>query len=209
MQAESWGRGVALLITEHRSCAALACCAPCCWLIRGGTRLLLDTDVPGGWDPHVSSYVLPGVPVSDVNLETQPPEGQAVEGASLVLVCSVGEGTGTVAFSWHREGEPRSLESRRARSQSAEMRVAAVSGRQAGTYYCAANNGYGSRRSQRVAVTVRGEWAPVTRRSRGPTPRLSRGGVAEGAGRPLPLPLLFPLPLPLPAAGSARQAAPD
>ncbi|XP_016021691.2 Fc receptor-like protein 3 [Rousettus aegyptiacus] len=95
------------------------------------------------------------VPVSDVNLETQPPEGQAVEGASLVLVCSVGEGTGTVAFSWHREGEPRSLESRRARSQSAEMRVAAVSGRQAGTYYCAANNGYGARRSQRVAVTVR------------------------------------------------------
>ncbi|XP_039723165.1 Fc receptor-like protein 3 isoform X2 [Pteropus medius] len=95
------------------------------------------------------------VPVSDVNLEIQPPKGQAAEGASLVLVCSVGKGTGTVTFSWHREGEERSLESRRVRSQSAETRVAAERGHEAGTYYCAADNGYGSRLSQRVVVTVR------------------------------------------------------
>lgn len=101
--------------------------------------------------------------MSDVNLEIQPPEGQVVEGASLVLVCSVGKGTGTVTFSWHREGEDRSLESRRVRSQSAEMQVAAVRRHQAGTYYCKANNGYSSHLSQRVAVTVRGESAPAPR----------------------------------------------
>lgn len=168
MRAESWGGGVAHLTIKHRSlCAAYLRPWPAVpaavGLLVAAPGCSLTLKSPGGWDPHVSSYVLPGVPVSDVNLEIQPPKGQAAEGASLVLVCSVGKGTGTVTFSWHREGEERSLESRRVRSQSAETRVAAERGHEAGTYYCAADNGYGSRLSQRVVVTVRGESAPVPR----------------------------------------------
>lgn len=94
--------------------------------------------------------------MSGVQLETRPPSGQLTEGDNLVLVCSVAEGTGTVTFSWHREGTV-SLGSRTQRSRAAELQLPRVGEQDAGSYSCAASNTHGPVSSPRVSVTVRRE----------------------------------------------------
>ncbi|KAM5200645.1 Fc receptor-like protein 3 isoform 2-T2 [Hipposideros larvatus] len=100
------------------------------------------------------------VPVSEVNLEIQPRGGRLIEGETLVLICSVAKGTGTVTFSWHREGTRRSLGSKTKRSLSAELLVPSVKTYNAGRYYCSADNAHGPILSQRVNVTLT---VPVSR----------------------------------------------
>ncbi|XP_025716389.1 Fc receptor-like protein 3 isoform X4 [Callorhinus ursinus] len=100
------------------------------------------------------------IPVSDVNLEIQSPGGQLIEGKDLVLICSVAKGTGTVTFSWHREGTERRLGRKIQRALSAELQIAAVRGQDAGRYYCSADNLYGPILSKRIRVTLR---SPVSR----------------------------------------------
>uniref|UniRef100_A0A8C3WRP8 Fc receptor like 4 n=1 Tax=Catagonus wagneri TaxID=51154 RepID=A0A8C3WRP8_9CETA len=95
------------------------------------------------------------IPVSGVLLETQPQGGRAVEGETLVLVCSVAEGTGDTTFSWYREGMEESLGRKRRRSQRAELEIPVVWESQAGLYYCTADNGHGLIQSEAVNVTVR------------------------------------------------------
>ncbi|XP_032701526.1 Fc receptor-like protein 3 isoform X2 [Lontra canadensis] len=95
------------------------------------------------------------IPVSDVNLEIQPPEGQLIEGGDMVLICSVAKGTGTIAFSWHREGTERSLGRKMIRAMSAELRIVAVREQDAGRYYCSADNIQGPILSKRIRVTPR------------------------------------------------------
>ncbi|XP_034523257.1 Fc receptor-like protein 3 isoform X5 [Ailuropoda melanoleuca] len=95
------------------------------------------------------------IPVSDVNLEIQPPGGQLIEGEDLALICSVAKGTGTVTFSWHREGTERSLGRKTQRALSAELRIAAVRQQDAGRYYCAADNMHGPILSRRIRVNPR------------------------------------------------------
>ncbi|XP_045640577.1 Fc receptor-like protein 3 [Ursus americanus] len=95
------------------------------------------------------------IPVSDVNLKIQPPGGQLIEGEDLVLICSVAKGTGTVTFSWHREGTERSLGRKTQRALSAELRIAAVREQDAGRYYCAADNMHGPILSRWIRVTPR------------------------------------------------------
>nr|XP_035925701.1 Fc receptor-like protein 3 isoform X1 [Halichoerus grypus] len=95
------------------------------------------------------------IPVSDVNLEIQPRGGQLIEGEDLVLICSVAKGTGTVTFSWHREGTERSLGRKIQHALSAELRIAAVREQDAGRYYCSADNFYGPILSKRIRVTLR------------------------------------------------------
>lgn len=104
----------------------------------------------------MSPYVLPRIPVSDVNLEIQPRAGKLIEGENLVLICSVAKGTGTVTFSWHREGT-RSLGRKAQRSLSAERQVLSVKMHDAGRYYCSADNMHGPILSQWVSVTLAGE----------------------------------------------------
>ncbi|XP_039074401.1 Fc receptor-like protein 3 isoform X2 [Hyaena hyaena] len=100
------------------------------------------------------------IPVSDVNLETEPPVGQLIEGEDLVLICSAAEGTGTVMFSWHREGLERSLGRKTRRALSAELRIASMREQNAGRYYCAADNMDGPILSKRIRITLR---IPVSR----------------------------------------------
>ncbi|XP_059001096.1 Fc receptor-like protein 3 isoform X1 [Mustela lutreola] len=95
------------------------------------------------------------IPVSDVNLEIQPPGDQLIEGGDMVLICSVAKGTGTIAFSWHREGTKRSLGRKMVRALSAELRIAAVREQDAGRYYCSADNIQGPILSKRIRVTPR------------------------------------------------------
>ncbi|XP_057602565.1 Fc receptor-like protein 3 [Hippopotamus amphibius kiboko] len=95
------------------------------------------------------------VPVSDVNLEIQPPEGQLIEGGNLLLICSVAKGTGPVTFSWYKEGTVRSLGTKTQRSLSAELQILRVKERDAGRYYCAADNIHGPILSRLIRVTVR------------------------------------------------------
>ena len=90
-------------------------------------------------------------------LETQPQGGQALAGEPLVLVCSVAEGTGDIAFSWHREDTGEHLGRKQQRSQRAELEIPAVGGSHMGRYYCTADNGHGLARSGALNVTVRGE----------------------------------------------------
>ncbi|XP_069856124.1 Fc receptor-like protein 2 [Dipodomys merriami] len=95
------------------------------------------------------------IPVSQVSMEIQPPGGQAVEGESLVLVCSMAEGTGYTTFSWHRENMKESLGRKTERSQRAELEIPAIRESQAGGYYCTADNSYGPVHSEVVTITVR------------------------------------------------------
>lgn len=96
--------------------------------------------------------------MSDVNLKIQPPGGQLIEGEDLVLICSVAKGTGTVTFSWHREGTERSLGRKTQRALSAELRIAAVREQDAGRYYCAADNMHGPILSRWIRVTPRSKF---------------------------------------------------
>nr|XP_003937926.2 Fc receptor-like protein 3 [Saimiri boliviensis boliviensis] len=100
------------------------------------------------------------VPVSNVNLEIQPAGGQLIEGENMVLICSVAQGSGNVTFSWHREGTVRSLGRKTQRSLLAELQVPTVKERDAGRYYCAADNFHGPILSTWIRVTVR---IPVSR----------------------------------------------
>ncbi|XP_033053214.1 Fc receptor-like protein 3 isoform X2 [Trachypithecus francoisi] len=95
------------------------------------------------------------VPVSNVNLEIQPTGGQLIEGENMVLICSVAQGSGTVTFSWHKEGRVRSLGRKTQRSLLAELHVLMVKESDAGRYYCAADNVHGPILSTLIQVTVR------------------------------------------------------
>uniref|UniRef100_A0A8D1VWK9 Ig-like domain-containing protein n=1 Tax=Sus scrofa TaxID=9823 RepID=A0A8D1VWK9_PIG len=94
------------------------------------------------------------IPVSGALLETQPQGGQAVEGETLVLVCSVAEGTGDTTFSWYREDMEESLGRKSQRSQRAELEIPVIWESHAGFYYCTADNGHGFIQSEAVNVTV-------------------------------------------------------
>ncbi|XP_038527671.1 Fc receptor-like protein 2 isoform X1 [Canis lupus baileyi] len=107
-----------------------------------------------------SHVLVQSVPVSGVLLDTQPQGGQALAGEPLVLVCSVAEGTGDIAFSWHREDTGEHLGRKQQRSQRAELEIPAVGGSHMGRYYCTADNGHGLARSGALNVTVR---APASR----------------------------------------------
>lgn len=96
--------------------------------------------------------------MSDVNLEIQPPGDQLIEGGDMVLICSVAKGTGTIAFSWHREGTERSLGRKMVRALSAELRIAAVREQDAGRYYCSADNIQGPILSKRIRVTPKSKF---------------------------------------------------
>lgn len=98
-----------------------------------------------------------GVPVSNATLETQAPGGQVIEGRTLVLLCSVAEGSGNITFSWHREAAGTSLGRKTQPSLRAELEIAAVRERDAGQYYCGADNGHGAIWSKMVTVPVRSE----------------------------------------------------
>ncbi|XP_036872649.2 Fc receptor-like protein 2 isoform X3 [Manis javanica] len=99
---------------------------------------------------HVQS-----IPVSNATLETQAPGGQVIEGRTLVLLCSVAEGSGNITFSWHREAAGTSLGRKTQPSLQAELEIAAVRERDAGQYYCRADNGHGAIWSKMVTVPVR------------------------------------------------------
>ncbi|XP_058557525.1 Fc receptor-like protein 3 isoform X1 [Neofelis nebulosa] len=119
------------------------------------------------------------VPVSDVNLETQPPVGQLIEGEDLVLICSVAAGTGTVTFSWHREGSERSLGRKTQNALSAELRIASVREQDAGRYYCAADNLDGPVLSKRIRITPRVPVSPPVLTIRRPRSQAVEGDVVE------------------------------
>ncbi|XP_042782272.1 Fc receptor-like protein 3 isoform X3 [Panthera leo] len=119
------------------------------------------------------------VPVSDVNLETQPPVGQLIEGEDLVLICSVAAGTGTVTFSWHREGSERSLGRKTQNALSAELRIASVREQDAGRYYCAADNLDGPVLSKRIRITPRVPASRPVLTVRTPRAQAVEGDVVE------------------------------
>ncbi|VFV30695.1 Hypothetical predicted protein [Lynx pardinus] len=119
------------------------------------------------------------VPVSDVNLEMQPPVGQLIEGEDLVLICSVAAGTGTVTFSWHREGSERSLGRKTQNALSAELRIASVREQDAGRYYCAADNMDGPVLSKRIRITLRVPVSPPVLTVRTPRAQAVEGDVVE------------------------------
>uniref|UniRef100_A0A5F9DQR0 Fc receptor like 4 n=1 Tax=Oryctolagus cuniculus TaxID=9986 RepID=A0A5F9DQR0_RABIT len=96
------------------------------------------------------------IPVSQVSIEIQPPDGQAVEGEKLVLVCSVAEGTGETTFSWHKENTKQHVGQKTQRSQTAELEIPNIRESHSGRYYCTADNSYGPVQSGMVNITVRG-----------------------------------------------------
>ncbi|XP_078211311.1 Fc receptor-like protein 4 [Callithrix jacchus] len=95
------------------------------------------------------------IPVSGVLLESQPSGGQAVEGETLVLICSMAEGTGDTTFSWYREDKQESLGRKIQRSPRAELELPTIRESHAGGYYCTADNSYGPVWSAVLNVTVR------------------------------------------------------
>ncbi|KAL1777781.1 hypothetical protein HispidOSU_010483 [Sigmodon hispidus] len=102
------------------------------------------------------SYVaVERIPVSQVSMEIQSPSGWVVEGQTLVLVCSVANGTGLITYSWHREDTKQSVGRKSQRSQRAELEITPVMESHAGGYYCTADNTYGLVQSAVVNITVK------------------------------------------------------
>ncbi|XP_068919019.1 Fc receptor-like protein 2 [Petaurus breviceps papuanus] len=95
------------------------------------------------------------IPVSGIHMEMQPPEGQVTEGQSLILLCSVAEGTGDITFSWHKDSTGRVLKKKTQRLLMAEFKILAVRESEAGTYYCEADNTNSPLRSRPVSVSVK------------------------------------------------------
>ncbi|XP_038398831.1 Fc receptor-like protein 2 isoform X2 [Canis lupus familiaris] len=102
-----------------------------------------------------SQILVQRVPVSNVSLDIWAPKGMVIEGESLVLLCSVAEGTGNITFSWHREDTGTSVGRKTQRSLSAEMEVPAVQESDAGRYYCRADNGHEPIQSKVLSICVR------------------------------------------------------
>ncbi|XP_037681571.1 Fc receptor-like protein 1 isoform X2 [Choloepus didactylus] len=126
-----------------------------------------------------ASLRLTGVPVSDVNLETRPPEGQVMEGKKLILVCSVAKGTGDITFLWYKGALGLNLGTKTQRSLTAEFEIPTARQSDAERYYCAADNGYGLSLSGLVSITVR---IPVSRpvlTLRAPMAQAMVGDMAE------------------------------
>ncbi|XP_043859148.1 Fc receptor-like protein 4 [Dromiciops gliroides] len=94
------------------------------------------------------------IPISGVHMEMQPHEGHVMEGQKLVLLCSVAEGSGTIIFSWHREGTEAILGKKIQRSLVAEFVFSAVRESDAGKYYCTADNNSSLIPSSSVNITV-------------------------------------------------------
>ncbi|KAM5150033.1 LOW QUALITY PROTEIN: Fc receptor-like protein 3 [Callospermophilus lateralis] len=126
---------------------------------------------------RVSHMLVQRIPVSDVNLEIQPPGGQLIEGEHLVLICSVAAGTGNITFSWHKEGT--SLGRKTQSSLLAELRVPAVQKRDTGRYYCAADNNHVPILSKRITVTVRSLVSQPVLTLRAPRAQAVVGDVVE------------------------------
>ncbi|XP_014692369.3 Fc receptor-like protein 3 isoform X1 [Equus asinus] len=126
-----------------------------------------------------SQILVQRVPVSDVNLEIQPSGGQLIEGENLVLICSVAKGTGTITFSWHREGTIRILGRKTQRSLSAELRIPTVKESDAGRYYCAADNIHGPILSKLTMVTLRIPMSRPVLTIRAPRAQAVVGDVVE------------------------------
>ncbi|XP_043860561.1 Fc receptor-like protein 2 isoform X3 [Dromiciops gliroides] len=95
------------------------------------------------------------IPISGILMETQPSEGQVIEGEKLVLTCSVSQGTGNITFSWHREGINASLGRKTQCSLEEKLVLSAVNESDAGKYYCTADNKISAMSSLRVNVTVK------------------------------------------------------
>uniref|UniRef100_H0WRR1 Ig-like domain-containing protein n=1 Tax=Otolemur garnettii TaxID=30611 RepID=H0WRR1_OTOGA len=95
------------------------------------------------------------IPVSNVSLETLVPGGQAVEGETLDLLCSVADATGNITFSWHRQTTGARVGKKTQHALTAELRIPAVQESNSGGYYCTADNGYGPIQSKAVTVPVR------------------------------------------------------
>lgn len=106
------------------------------------------------WKPvcFLSPPHLVGVPISGVSLDVQPHEGQVMEGQRLVLSCSVAAGTGSISFSWHREGSAEVL------GRGTRYEIPSAQRDDDGHYYCVASNGGVPAQSPRLRVTVVGEW---------------------------------------------------
>ncbi|XP_068518988.1 Fc receptor-like protein 4 isoform X4 [Anas acuta] len=90
------------------------------------------------------------VPISGVSLDAQPHEGQVMEGQRLVLSCSVAAGTGSISFSWHREGSAEVL------GRGTRYEIPSAQRDDDGHYYCVASNGGVPAQSPRLQVTVVG-----------------------------------------------------
>ncbi|XP_007172077.2 Fc receptor-like protein 1 [Balaenoptera acutorostrata] len=106
------------------------------------------------WSRRVQIQVH-GVPISNVNLEIQPPGGYLMEGEKLVLVCLVTGGTGDITFFWYKGVLGLNLETKTQRSLTATFEIPVVRESDSEQYYCAADNGYGPRLSELVNITVR------------------------------------------------------
>ncbi|XP_049628524.1 Fc receptor-like protein 2 [Suncus etruscus] len=95
------------------------------------------------------------IPVSGVLLETQSRRAQAFKGKTLVLVCSVVNGTGNITFSWYREDTNESLRRKSGSFQRAELETSVINETNARNYYCTADNGYGHVQSATLNIIVR------------------------------------------------------
>ncbi|XP_051849697.1 Fc receptor-like protein 4 isoform X4 [Antechinus flavipes] len=95
------------------------------------------------------------IPITGVHIEVQPHGGHVIGGQKLVLLCSVAEGSGTITFSWHKEGTEAILEKKIQHSLVAEFTISAVRENDSGKYYCTADNNSSLIPSHSVSITVK------------------------------------------------------
>lgn len=97
----------------------------------------------------------PSVPVSQPILTFHPAEARTVEGSVLTLHCEDPRGSLPILYQFYREKLllPRSS----TRSDTGASYRFSLTEAHSGNYYCTADNGFGSKRSNTVSLSVTGK----------------------------------------------------
>ena len=94
--------------------------------------------------------------VANVQMHTRPALELVIAGQELVLICSVDGVPGPVRIFWYKKSNKKPMKAKIQNSLNEEFKITMVKKRDAGEYYCEANNGRLSFRSKSVTINVKG-----------------------------------------------------
>ncbi|XP_070353577.1 Fc receptor-like protein 5 isoform X6 [Equus asinus] len=112
------------------------------------------------WKQSRTSQIYVQRVVANVQMHTRPALELVFAGHELVLICSVDGVPGPVRIFWYKTSNKKPMKAKIQNSLNEEFKISMVKKRDAGEYYCEANNGRLSFRSKPVTINVKVPVAP-------------------------------------------------
>ncbi|XP_046505449.1 Fc receptor-like protein 5, partial [Equus quagga] len=107
------------------------------------------------WKQSRTSQIYTRRVVANVQMHTRPALELVFAGQELVLICSVDGVPGPVRILWYKTSNKKPMKAKIQNSLNEEFKISMVKKRDAGEYYCEANNGRLSFRSKPVTINVK------------------------------------------------------